>query len=65
MATNKRLTGHTRYRTGLFGKMILQVEEKANIECPHMFDLSPDFTYWRDAKTTDITQMEYKNNAYK
>lgn len=41
------LTGKTRYRTGWFGKLILQVEVRGKHS---MF-------YWRDAKVEDLSLL--------
>lgn len=51
------LTGKTRYRTTIFGRMVLQVQEKFH----HMKDLNGSGYYdeydsytWRDAKLKDF-----------
>lgn len=55
-----RLTGKTRYRTTMFGKLVLQVEFTTNhcdpIGGSGYYD---EYTrnYWRDAKTTDLTLL--------
>jgi hypothetical protein len=48
----EKATGKTRYRTSLFGKLILQVEVSYYEDMPHggMSRLK-----WRDAKLTDFT----------
>lgn len=52
-------TGNTRYRIGLFGKIILQIEwtyEKTHdLGGSGYFDTST-ITVWRDAKPADILQ---------
>lgn len=52
------LTGEVRYRIGLFGKVIIQVEETS-----HQYDprgggsLSPEHKSWRDARIADIQEL--------
>lgn len=53
----KQLTGNKRYRKGLFGTLILQVEESGQTyHWEGGGSHSPTFTRWRDAKITDLTQ---------
>ena len=59
------LTGRQRFRVGMFGKMILQVEAvtKFNAQpCPYTCDMPPwhgdERTKWRDAKLEDITNEQ-------
>lgn len=55
-----KLTGKTRYRTTMFGKLVLQVEELRyhcdNIGGSGYYD-EYHSKYWRDAKTTDLTLL--------
>jgi hypothetical protein len=64
------LTGATRYRTGWFGRLILQVEERyvAYYEGRPGFERRPDpnpirnpvhATKWRDASVSDFPMLEY------
>lgn len=55
MDINVRLTGRTRYRSSLFGKQILQVEEAGNSICKFDFSTSPEYSRWRDATSKDLT----------
>jgi len=56
-------TGRIRFRKTLFGKIVLQVEEKGSSYCSYGGgSYSPDVSYWRDAKETDITIKEATNN---
>lgn len=51
------LTGNFRYRTGLFGKVILQVEEKYNMTTGYEQSIGMSDYYiarWRDAKLVDL-----------
>jgi hypothetical protein len=48
----EKATGKTRYRTSLFGKLILQVEISYYDDMPHG---GMDRLKWRDAKLTDFT----------
>lgn len=47
----EKLTGKTRYRKSIFGKLILQVEITYYDDMPHG---GMDRTIWRDAKVTDL-----------
>lgn len=58
-------TGERRFRRGLFGKMILQIRERATYEAdmePPYGDRSPMHgktgTRWRDATIEDLTVEE-------
>lgn len=45
------LTGKTRHRLGLFGRLVLQVEERR-----YRFDGSGNYYLaWRDAKASDVS----------
>lgn len=62
--TNKQLTGARRYRNGMFGGLILQVEERATFEGEPMApygDLPPAHgksgLRWRDAVTEDLAAL--------
>lgn len=50
------LTGKTRFRTGLFGKLILQVQETRKCSASYNDPWDDDRTYniWRDATTQDV-----------
>lgn len=50
------LTGNTRHRNGMFGRLILQVEERrTDID---RYDLEErQFTIWRDAKVEDLCAL--------
>lgn len=56
-----KFTGRRRYRRGLFGRLILQVEittEHVSHE-PMTCDVETyTHTQWRDAKITDLTVVE-------
>lgn len=61
---HSNLTGVTRYRSGWFGGLVLQVEEK--FVAYHEGRLNPTekqtpvySTKWRDAKVTDIDTLEW------
>lgn len=47
------LTGKTRYRTGWFGRLILQVEEQIGRTDPMTCE-TDYFPRWRDAKAEDL-----------
>ncbi len=65
MIAHKTLTGNTRYRTNLFGKLILQVEvSQCDYDYQPCGDVSPYYKIWRDAKTTDIS-FEVQNELKK
>jgi hypothetical protein len=49
---NTQLTGRTRYRSSLLGKLILEVEFYY-LEASTTTTARP-VTYWRDAKVTDL-----------
>lgn len=49
-----RLTGNSRFRLGLRGRLILQVEERF-VEVNNRFGDPTRWTIWRDAKVTDLT----------
>lgn len=49
------LTGKTRYRAGLFGKLILQVEESYFDDHPLGTDTKRK---WRDARIDDLQEQE-------
>lgn len=51
------LTGKTRFRTGMFGKQILQVETKCrSYDFEGGGSFSPEFIHWRDAKSYEASQ---------
>lgn len=57
------LTGRTRYRTGWFGWVILQVEEeRTRIEKVYGvlsgYDVATPYTAWRDAKPSDFMNQD-------
>ena len=46
-------TGNTRHRLGLFGRLILQVQERSyRLDGPGSGEY---YLVWRDAKVTDLT----------
>ena len=54
------LTGRTRHRPGLFGKQILQVEEKrqtVRLTGVESEERGGFYTQWRDAKWDDIEEL--------
>ena len=63
-----KLTGKIRYRSSFFGKLILQVQYQKKWNsysyCPHsgVDEESPSHgrvsTCWRDAKITDLTELD-------
>jgi hypothetical protein len=66
---NKGLTGKTRYRIGLFSKLVLQVEYKkkyvdnsyaASCGLTHPDDGKSYAGYWRDATFQDLQELELK-----
>lgn len=46
------LTGNIRYRRGLFGRLILQLEERHSR--PMQFGYVERWTRWRDARVSDL-----------
>jgi len=53
--TSVNLTGEIRYRSGLFGKVILQVLEHCEWEDNNFpYSSAPPFKRWRDAKLSDL-----------
>ena len=54
------LTGNYRYRTGLFNKLILQVEYEFSRLCKER-GFSDSELKWRDAKVTDLQPFHNKN----
>ncbi len=50
-------TGNTRYRRNWIGKLILQVEETGQLECPHGGYPSPFYKRWRDANYMDLLHV--------
>lgn len=52
------LTGKTRFRTGLFGKLILQVQVTRQ-QSSYPDDVR-DYTVWRDATTRDVLGGDLK-----
>ena len=58
------LTGSTRYRTGWFGKVILQVQESITIDEDVGYGLgthSSQYLHWRDAVPNDILELYTKD----
>ena len=53
----EKLTGKTRHRKSIFGKLILQVEITYYDDMPHG---GIDRTTWRDATVSDITAQAAK-----
>ena len=52
-----RLTGRTRYRVNLFGKVILQVEETGEAMWQGSRRVALG-SHWRDATATDLTESQ-------
>jgi hypothetical protein len=60
-----RITGATRYRTGWFGKLILQVEENVEFYRPAGY-CNPSkiiSTRWRDARPSDLYLIGWHERA--
>lgn len=55
---NNHLTGKFRFRTNVFGKLILQVEY---VYVDYQGDSSTDRRNWRDARVEDLTLLEPKD----
>lgn len=55
---DSKLTGKFRFRTNIFGKLILQVEFSSRYEDPHGSSIKND---WRDAQVEDLTLLEPSN----
>ena len=55
---NHKKTGFTRYRTNIFGKVILQVEVTGTVNCQYRLD-DFEITYWRDAKRSDFSAHKW------
>lgn len=50
------LTGKTRFRVGMFGKLILQVQSHHTVcDRPDLGDPDRDVIVWRDATIEDLT----------
>jgi len=54
-----RLTGNCRYRSGMFGRLILQVEYEFCRYCKYG-RFSDTEIKWRDAKVTDLQPLHNK-----
>jgi hypothetical protein len=57
-----RITGNTRHRAGLFGKLILQVEENYTGAYAGMGGANPiriTETRWRDARVSDLYLIQW------
>jgi hypothetical protein len=55
---DSKLTGKFRFRTNIFGKLILQVEFSVTDHDPHG---SSTRSNWRDAQVEDLTLLEPSN----
>ncbi len=54
-----RLTGRRRHRAGLFGRLVLQVEEASYlVKVADGPPLGEHWRRWRDAKTEDLEQTD-------
>ena len=53
-----KLTGNTRFRTGLFGAQILQVQFVDRMEDPmDGSHTGPEYSFWRDATVFDVQAL--------
>ena len=52
----ERLTGKRRHRSTWLGKLVLQVQVVGQYWSDGMY--SPDVTFWRDAKTSDLPDQD-------
>lgn len=58
LTSNNGLTGKFRFRTNIFGRLILQVQFSITDEDPHG---SHTRVNWRDASVEDLTLLEPKD----
>lgn len=60
-SNSDRITGETRYRTGWFGKLILQVEENTSgyLSVGGCNPRRVNSTRWRDAKAQDLRLIDW------
>lgn len=63
-SSSRDLTGRTMYRSNLFGKLILQVEER--VVTGYVGRLAPGVhrtpivdTFWRDATLADLSELDW------
>lgn len=64
LPSSKDLTGRTTYRSNIFGKLILQVEENrvtgyAGRLLPGVIRTPIIETFWRDATVSDLSTLDY------